>query len=187
MNEHKKMNRFLALILFIVTLPFVILGLVFFGIIYLITTVIPSPVEMIIYKKSSFYKDLNIKYSMGITTNFGYKTYKYVKENKNMKIIFQDEGYYYYKSKDSVLVMPYYAEYKYREGEWYLTMKEGGEEISAHDIKPTFQTLIKEDISSLDVKLLVKEKCFKKQDLSKARNFEGFVFYKSHKDFNVVG
>lgn len=185
-HRHKKMSKPLAALIFIITLPFVIAGLVFFGLIYIITTVIPAPVEMIIYKNSQFYKDLKIKYSLGITKNFGYKSYKYVRKNPNLQFICQSEGYYYYKKNNSILVMPYYAEYNYKNGEWFLTMKEGGEEINAKEIKPTFQMLIKEKLEEYDIKLLVKEKLFKKEDLNAAKSDPVFVFYKNHKDFDVI-
>lgn len=180
------MNGLLAFLLFVVTLPFVILGLVAFGLIYIVTTVLPAPIEVIIYKKSQFYKDLKIKYSLGITTNFGYKTYKHVKNNPNLDIVFQEEGYYYYKGEKNILVTPYYAEYFYDGEKWQLTMKEGGEAIEPKDVKVTFQPLIKEDISGYDIKLLVKEKFFKKEQLEIAKADPVFVFYKNHKDFATI-
>ena len=185
-HQHKKMHWSLAFLLFIVSLPFIIAGIVFFGLIYLLTTVLPAPIELIVYKRSDFYKDLKIKYFMGITTNFGYKSYKYVKENPSLDFVCQSEGYYYYKGDGSVLVMPYYAEYKYEGGKWLLTMKEGGEVIEPCDVRPTFQNLIKEDISGLELKLLVKEKFFKKDQLELAKANPVFVFYKNHKDFATI-
>ena len=185
-HNHKKMSKPLALILFIISLPFLIVGLVFFGLIYVVTTVIPAPIEILIYKRSLFFKDLKIKYFLGVTSNFGYKTYKYVKSNPHIHLVFQKNGYYYYKSSQCVYVMPYYAEYKYENGKALLTMKEGGDEISPDSVKPTFQHLIKEDITSLDIKLLVKERFFKKEDLELARRDPVFVFYKNHKDFDRI-
>ena len=179
-------KRLLALILFIVTLPLVILGLVVFGLIYIVTTVLPSPIERIVYKKSRFYGDLKCKYMMGITSSFAYKSYKYVKSNPHLDIVVQDEGYYYYKSSGAVLVIPYYAEYKYEGGKWLLSMKEGGDTIEHTLVKPTFQNLIKEDLADVELKLLVKEKSFKKDQLHLAKRDPVFVFYKSHKDFSKI-
>ena len=170
-HQHKKMHWSLAFLLFIVSLPFIIAGIVFFGLIYLLTTVLPAPIELIVYKRSDFYKDLKIKY---------------VKENPSLDFVCQSEGYYYYKGDGSVLVMPYYAEYKYEGGKWLLTMKEGGEVIEPCDVRPTFQNLIKEDISGLELKLLVKEKFFKKDQLELAKANPVFVFYKNHKDFATI-
>lgn len=188
--EHKHESdigkRLLALLLFIITIPFVILGLVVFGTIYLLTTVLPSPIERLVYKRSQFYKDLSHPYTMCITHSFGYKSYKYVKENPSLDISVQGDGYYYYKTHDSVLVIPYYAEYRYSDGKWLLAMKEGGSTIEPRDAKVTFQNIIKEDISSYELKLLVKEKCFKKEDLDKAKRDPVFVFYKNHKDFKCL-
>ena len=184
-HEHDSQigKRLLAVLLFIVTIPFVILGLVVFGLIYIVTTVLPSPIERIIYKRSQFYKDLGVRYSMSLTHSFAYKSYNYVKANEGLEIVVQDEGYYYYKSKDAILVLPYYAEYKLENGKWLLSMKEGGDTIEVHAIKPTFQNLIKEDMENTALKLLVKEKYFEKEDLDKAKADSVFVFYKNHKDF----
>ena len=185
-HNHKQMNGLLAFLLFIVTLPFVILGLVVFGLIYLITTVLPAPIEIIIYKHSQFYRDLHIKYFLGITSNFGYKTYKYVKQNPNLEIVFQDNGYYYYKSDKTILVIPYYAEYYNKDDKWQLTMSKDGEAIEPKDVKPTFEPLIKEDISDYEIKLLVKEKFFKKEQVEAAKQDPVFVFYKNYKDFDKI-
>lgn len=188
--EHKHSDklgkRLLAILLFIVTIPLVIVGLVVFGTIYLITTVLPSPIEMLIYKKSAFYKELGHKYTMSITHSFAYKSYKYVKQNQDLYIVVQDEGYYYYKSKDAFLVLPYYAEYKYENGKWLLTMKEDGETVEPKDVKVTFQNLIKEDVTDKELRLLVKEKYFKKEDLERAKADPVFVFYKNEKDFASI-
>ena len=185
-HNHKQMNGLLAFLLFIVTLPFVILGLVVFGLIYFVTTILPAPIEIIIYKHSQFYRDLGIKYFLGITSNFGYKTYKYVKQNESLEIVFQDNGYYYYKTDEAILVIPYYAEYYNKDNKWQLTMSKDGEAIEPKDIKPTFEPLIKEDISNYEVKLLVKEKFFKKHQRELARTDPVFVFYESHKDFASI-
>lgn len=185
-HDHTTGKRILALLLFVITLPVVILGLVIFGTIYLLTTVLPSPIERIIYKKSEFYKDLKVPYSMSITHSFGFKSYKYVKENKCLDLIVQSEGYYYYKSGKSILVLPYYAEYKYENGKWLLSMKEGGDTVEPKDVKITFQNLIKEDISAFDLKLLVKEKYFKKEQILVAKADPVFVFYKNKKDFSII-
>lgn len=185
-HNHSVGMRLLALLLFIVTLPFVILGLAVFGTIYLVMTVLPSPVERIIYKKSEFYKDLGVKYTMSITHSLAYKSYKYVKANEQLDIEVQSEGYYYYKSGNSILVLPYYAEYKCEDGKWLLSMKEGGEAIEPKDVKVTFQNLIKEDISDKELKLLVKEKYFSEEQLLLAKADPVFVFYKNKKDFATI-
>ena len=179
-------KRLLSLLLFIVTLPLVLLGLIIFGTIYLVMTVLPSPIERLIYKRSDFYKDLGVKYTMSITHSLAYKSYKYVKENEHLDLEVQSEGYYYYKSGNSILVLPYYAEYKYEGGRWLLSMKEGGEAIEPKDVKVTFQHLIKEDISDKDLKLLVKEKYFAEDQLLIAKTDPVFVFYKNKKDFATL-
>ena len=180
-HKHSKFKWVGAVLLFIVTIPFVLVGLVIFGLIYLLMTVLPSPIERMIYKKSEFFKDLSVKYTMGITGSFAYKTYPYVKKNPCLELVVQDEGYYYYKSGNSILVLPYYAEYIFVNGKWYLTMKEGGDVIEPKDVKPTFQNLISADISEMELKLLVKEKYFKKADIEEAN-----VFYKGKEDFEHI-
>ena len=179
-------KRLLALLLFIVTLPLVILGLVIFGTIYLVMTVLPSPIERMIYKRSDFYKDLGVKYTMSITHSLAYKSYKYVKKNEHLDLEVQSEGYFYYKSGNSILVLPYYAEYKYEGGKWLLSMKEGGDTIEPKDVKVTFQNLIKEDITDKELKLLVKEKYFAEDQLLIAKTDPVFVFYKNKKDFATI-
>ena len=176
------MNKALAVLLFIITIPFVLLGLLVFGIIYVLTTVIPAPVEILIYKSSDFYKDFKIKYFLGVTSNFGYKSYKYVKQNGEVDLVFQSEGYYYYKTKGAVLVIPYYPGYFFEDGEWWFTPNEGKTHSKISELKATFAPLIKENIDSLDLKLLVKEKHFAEKDLPAAKSHPVFVFYKNHKD-----
>ena len=183
---HKKMNKLLATVLFVLSLPFVLIGFVLFGLMYLITTILPAPVEIIIYKRSQFYKDLRRKYTLGITSNFGYKSYKYVKENKELEFVCQEEGYYYYKSKSSVYVLPYYAGYYKKGNDWMMTLNKEGDEAKIEEIRPTFEMLIKEDISAYDIRLLVKEKHFKKDELDEAKSNPVFTFYKSHKDLKHI-
>ena len=185
-HNHGVGMRLLALLLFIVTLPFVVLGLVVFGTIYLVMTVLPSPIERVIYKKSEFYKDLGVKYTMCITHSLAYKSYKYVKANEHLDIEVQSEGYYYYKSGNSILVLPYYAEYRYEDGKWLLSMKSEGALNTMEDVKVTFQNLIKEDISGKELKLLVKEKYFSDEQLLLAKADPVFVFYKNKKDFATI-
>ena len=188
--EHKHNSnigkRLLALLLFIVTIPLVIVGVVFFGIIYVLTTVLPSPIERIIYKKSEFYKDLKAKYTLGITRNFAFKSYKYVKQNENLELVVQDEGYYYYKTNNSILVIPYYPRYEYENREWMISMDEGKSKLRVVDLKGTFAPLIKENIDELDLKLLVKEKFFKEHHFLLAKDDPVFVFYKNEKDFASI-
>ncbi len=185
-HKHSKLKWLGAVLLFIVTIPFVLAGLIIFGAIYLLTTVLPSPIERLIYKKSEFYRDLGIKYTMSITSSFAYKTYPYVKKNPDLELIVQSEGYFYYRSGKVVLVLPYYAEYIHAGGKWYLTMKHGGDVIEPKDVKITFQNIIKADISDMELKLLVKEKYFQKADLLKAREESSFVFYNSKEDFATL-
>lgn len=185
-HKHGKLKWLGSVLLFIVTIPLVIVGILLFGLIYILTTVLPSPAERLIYKGSDFCRDLSVKYTMGITSSFAYKTYPYVKKNPSMELVVQPEGYYYYKSGNSILVLPYYAEYIFANGKWYLTMKEGGDVIEPKDVKPTFQNLISADISEMELKLLVKEKYFKKADIEDAKKEEAFVFYKGKEDFEHI-
>lgn len=179
-------KRLLALLLFIVTIPLVIVGFLFFGILYFFTTILPSPIERIFYKKSDFYKELNTAYTMGITRNFGYKSFKYVKENEKLDLIVQEEGYYYYKSCDSILVIPYYPSYGYENGEWLISMDDGKSKIKVAELKPVFAPLIKEDIEKYNLKLLVKEKFFSPPELLLAKTDPVFVFYKNEQDFATL-
>ena len=185
-HNHKEMSKPLALLLFIVTLPFVLVGLIVFGLIYVVTTVIPAPIEVLVYKRSQFYKDLKIKYALGITSNFGYKSYKYVKENPNLEMVFQDEGYYYYKTENAILVIPYYQGYYYENGKWMITPDEGKNTMEISCAKEIFAPLIKENIEDYELKLLVKEKRFSKESLELAKGDPVFVFYKNHKDFATI-
>lgn len=185
-HENEIGKRLLALLIFIVTLPIVILGLVVFGTVYLLTTVLPSPIERLIYKKSAFFKDLRVPYTMSLTHSFAYKSYKYVKENESLDIVVQDEGYYYYTSGNAVLVLPYYAEYKNQGGKWFLSMKNGGTPNTLEEVKASFQNIIKIDLSTKELKLLVKEKYFAKEDVCAAKSDPVFVFYQTEKDFATI-
>ena len=182
-HKHKEMSKPLAVLLFIVSLPFVLLGLLIFGLIYLLTTVLPAPIEAIIYKKSQFYKDFGIKYFLGVLSNFGYKTYKYVKENKSLSLVFQKEGYYYYKTENAVLVIPYYDGFFLENREWMADTGTSQGSIKVTDLKSVFAPLIEEDITNLELKLLVTEKLFMKNQLEEAKSRSEFVFYKDHKSF----
>ena len=179
-------KRILAALLFLVTLPFVVAGLIVFGLIYLLADVLPSPIEKLFYKRSPLYRDLGVGYSIGITRSFAYKSYKYVKANKSLDLVVQDEGYYYYKTDKAVLVLPYYCDYKLENGQWRLYMKSGGESISPEEIRLTFAPLIKTDTRDMEFKLLVKEKYFDKSLLSIAKSDPVFVFYKNYKDFASI-
>lgn len=185
-HNHGKLNKPFSVALFIISLPFVAVGLLVFGLFYVITTVIPAPVEILIYKSSQFYKDLGVKYSLGITSNFGYKSYKYVKKNPCLQMVFGEEGYYYYKTENSVLVIPYYPGYYYENGKWMITLDEGKSTGELSGVKAVFEPLIKESLEGKEVKLLVKERFFKKSELDLARKEPAFVFYKSHKDFDSI-
>ncbi|MBO5313307.1 MAG: hypothetical protein J6B29_05010 [Clostridia bacterium] len=185
-NHKGEMSKMGAIIIFIVTLPLVLAGLIIFGAIYLLTTVLPAPVEMVIYKSSDYYKETKAKYTLGITGNFGYKTYKYVKKNPALSFVRQTEGYYYYKTKDAVLVVPYYASYLCKEGKWYMTLNEGKEDVPVESVRDTFSPLIHEDISGYEIKLLVKEKLFSHDSLEDAKSQGVFVFYKNHRDFEYI-
>lgn len=182
-HKHKEMSKPLAVLLFIVTLPLVLLGLLIFGLIYFITTVLPAPVEVIIYKRSQFYKDFGTKYFLGVLRNFGFKSYKYVKENQCLSLVFQKEGYYYYKKEGEVLVIPYYEGFCLEKGEWIADTGTSQGEIRVSSLKAVFEPLIEEDISNLELKLLVTKKHFKKTELEAAKSDPVFVFYENHKDF----
>lgn len=185
-RNKKKMDRITATVLFVLSLPFILVGLIIFGILYFVTTILPAPIEIIVYKCSRFYKDLKRKYTLGITTSFGYKSYKYVIKNPNLEFVCQEEGYYYYKRDNEILVMPYYAGYYKKGDSWMMTMNKEGDEACVSEVHNTFAMLIKEDISNIDVKLLVKKKHFKKEELDMAMSSPVFVFYKNHKDFSRI-
>lgn len=186
--KYQEMNKAQAIILFVVSLPVIIVGLLVFGLIYFFTTVIFAPIEVIIYKKSDFYREYGVKYFLGAIRNFGYKTYPYVKQNPNLSLVFQNEGYYYYKEEkeNSILVLPYYEGFYLQEGEWYAKTGKENEGIKVASLKPVFEPLIKEDISSLDLRLLVTERMFKKDELERAKADSSFVFYKNHRDFSTI-
>ena len=65
-------------------------------------------------------------------------------------------------------------------------MKDGGASNTLEDVKATFQNIIKEDLSTKELKLLVKEKYFKKEDLLLAKSDPVFVFYKVKQDFATI-
>ena len=185
-KEQSKIKLVLAVLLFLVSLPLIIVGLLIFGLLYFFGTVLFAPIEVIIYKKSDFYRDFGIKYFLGALRNFGYKTYPYVKENPSVQLVFQPEGYYYYKTEGAVLVIPYYEGFYLQDGEWCADIGKDDQVLKAADLKPVFEPLIKEDISRFDLKLLVTENLFKKEELDLARTDPVFVFYKDHRDFDTI-
>ena len=81
------MNKILGiifLILFIIIFsPFIILCFL----VYFLIRVLPTPVEMLVYKKSSYYKDYKTKYRIGITYEFNYKLYnKLIELNRDLSL-----------------------------------------------------------------------------------------------------
>ena len=188
--EHNHDNqigkRLLALLVFIITLPLVILGLVVFGAIYLLTTVLPSPIERLIYKRSEFYKELGAPYTMSITHSLAYKSYKYVKANGALEIVVQSNGYYYYRSGNCILVIPYYPRYEYENREWLVSTDDRAGKFSVASLKSVFAPIIEENIDGYELKLLVKKKHFSKIDYELAKDEPIFVFYKNKKDFAAI-
>ncbi|VEU80619.1 hypothetical protein [Haploplasma axanthum] len=96
----------MLLILFLLASPFIIAIFTVFFVVYLIV----CPVEILIYKRSNYYKDLQEKYYLFITRNNNYLLYnKLRKEAIPTKITINNETYESYKSKDMFLI---FVEYK---------------------------------------------------------------------------
>lgn len=79
-------EKITLLILFLISLPFVLVGALLFIIIYLLI----APTEILFYKRSYYYKDLKEKYYLLITFNKNYKKYnKIIKSNsKTINLIY---------------------------------------------------------------------------------------------------
>ena len=184
-KKNEKKNNVLSLLIAILTLPLAIVLFIGFGLIYFITTVIPAPIEYLIFKHSAYSKELKGKYIMGITHGFGYKSYKYVKANPRLTYVLQDNGYYYYKTENAVIVVFTYGRFYLKENEWYYTLSENEEEeklLPFDQIRKVFEPLISEDISGYELKLIVSKTNFPAEQIPKAKNNEAFVFCASSRD-----
>ena len=186
MNGNKtKKSWGVTLIVAIVTFPIAVVGFIVFGLIYFVTTVIPAPIEYLIFKHSAYCKELKGKYIMGITHGFGYKSYKYVKANPRLTYVLQDNGYYYYKTENAVIVVFTYGRFYLKENEWYYTLSENEEEeklLPFDQIRKVFEPLISEDISGYELKLIVSKTNFLAEQIPEAKNNEAFVFCASSSD-----
>lgn len=83
-------------ILFIIALPFILIGAVLFISIYLIT----APIEWMFYKSSFYYKELKEKYYLTITFNKNYKIY-----NKLRKTLKYNQKEKYYEDLNNILII----------------------------------------------------------------------------------
>ena len=200
------MNKILGiifLILFIIIFsPFIILGFL----VYFLIRVLPSPVEMLVYKKSSYYKDYKIKYRIGITYEFNYKLYnKLIKLNRDLSLynISLDSM-----SRDLVIccmdkiVVMYnvdsYLCFNDKNNTWDVSIDDYGLDEVYHEdyveyteinpiiynIDDIINNLLHElEIDSSDKKILIAvNKMDFRKDYKKAKSSDKFLFYKSYKD-----
>ena len=200
------MNKILGiifLILFIIIFsPFIILGFL----VYFLIRVLPTQVEMIVYKKSSYYKDYKTKYRIGITYEFNYKLYnKLIKLNRDLSlynisldsmsrdlvicsmdkivVMYNVGSYLCFDDKANTWTVSkddYYLDEVYHED--YVEYSEINSTI--YNIDDIINNLLHElEIDSSDKKIVIAvNKMVFWKDYKKAKSSDKFLFYKSYKD-----
>ena len=200
------MNKILGIIfiiLFIIIFsPFIILGFL----VYFLIRVLPTPVEMLVYRKSSYYKDYKTKYRIGTTYEFNYKLYnKLIKLNIDLSlynisldsmsrdlvicsmdkivVMYNVDSYLCFNDKNNtwdVSIDDYYWDEVYHED--YVEYSEINPII--YNIDDIINNLLHElEIDSSDKKILIAvNKMDFRKDYKKAKLSDKFLFYKSYKD-----
>lgn len=200
------MNKILGIIFFILFIiifsPFIILGFL----VYFLIRVLPTPVEMLVYRKSSYYKDYKTKYRIGITYEFNYKLYnKLIKLNRDLSLynisLDSMSRDLVICSMDKIVVMYNVCSYicfddktntwTVSNDDYYWDEVYHKDYVEYSEINPTIyniddiiNNLLHElEIDSSDKKILiaVNNMDFRK-DYKKAKSSDKFLFYKSYKD-----
>src|SRR5690625_2722946 len=98
MNGSKRsiLEKIILIFLFVITLPFILIGALLFIIIYIII----APIEWLLYYNSFYKKDLNEKYYLFITLTKNYKKYNKLRNSLKYNSIKK-----YYENNDSILIL----------------------------------------------------------------------------------
>lgn len=183
-NQERQKVTLMGLIMVILIMPLVF---VFTLLMIFIVFIIPAPFEYYFYKKSLYCSELKIKYRMGITRTFGYKVYKFVRENEDLEFFVQGkERFCHLKSGNVFLLAPIARCYRYVDGEFYAFRQKNQPPIMLKDIKELYRNQMEEDLTNAEIRILVKERFFKPEHLRHAQEEGTFIFYKEYKDFCFI-
>ena len=155
----------------------------------LIFNLIAYPFKRFKYKKSSFYKDLNIKFSHAVASSFGYTIYPYIKENPNCELIMINDTNFYLKNKNTIAVtFPYVA--KFLDSQWmYAEDNDEGEFVNydlLNAVKEDYFCLIN-DIENYQIKLIADYDNFCSQEtLELAKQDNLFIIVDNLEEYKTI-
>lgn len=186
--KNKKLSEKFALILIIIiSSPLILFGFIVFFILY----ILPAPIEKYKYKKSLYYKELNIKYDFGITHNEEYIIYNCIRENNIDIVRIKSTGSEYSsyfkinKLNQSISILIPWFEYVYfdrNKKTWMIQYDENrNEPIELEEEIREFLSKFN-IVESNDFKILIEEGYFDKEQLNLARQYNKFVLYDKKDD-----
>lgn len=154
-NKKNFFEKVVLIVLFILSIPFVLAIYLLFFIMYLII----YPMEISKYKKSIYYKELNEKYYLLITKKDHYKLYNEIRKTGNI-IILNNQNLYY--NDDYVLIPIMEDIYLDSNKIWQLKNESLDSYLKKYEIDKVKIALIKRDffLENNDYKLAYKDKNF---------------------------
>ncbi len=180
MKDNKLFQKILLISLIIISSPFILFGLIIYFIIY----ILPSPIEKHRYKKSYYYRDLKIKYSFGITYIEDYEIYNLFKGTniKRMTSSIKDNYVYYETEKPNkriILLLPWFEDLLYDSNdlEWKFIREVDRDFPESFENGMRLEVLENIGQSDYEVKVLVNENYFNKNELPIAYKSEHFIIY----------
>jgi sulfatase maturation enzyme AslB (radical SAM superfamily) len=149
--------------------------------------IVPSPYEMIKYKKSPYCRVLSRKYKLGITRSDTYQLYNFLYSiNKHNDIDFSSEEFL--SDDDNIYIWFYYDEIWHDEktNKWMTSVHEGANAIELEAFTKKLKEKISEENSSKKIYFLVQEDIFTDNEFDLVLTDSDFMVYKDIKDLGSI-
>ena len=173
------------LLILIVTLisPLLIFGLIMAFVAFFFIRIVPSPYEIVKYKKSPYFKVLKRKYKLGITRSDTYELYNYLYSiNEHEEIDFSMDEFL--SDDENIYIWFYYDEIWYDEKSnmWMTSVHDGAQAIELGTFTKNLIEKLSEENSLIKIHFLVQEDIFTDDEFDLVLADSDFLVYKDIKD-----
>ncbi len=188
------MKKVIELLLKIIVAIFAIIIVIPFLAIYFIVSpicnLIANPIKKSKYKKSSFYKDFEVKFSNDLYQSYLYTVYEFIKANPNIQCVLLENQRFLLKNDTTVTVICTRFDIFHDGNEWKYTDEDKDENKETFSFLPYYEeekSKLGDAYKDYKVRLIVDSEVFLNEDhLEKAKNDDMFLIIDAPEDYETV-
>lgn len=176
-------KKILLILVWTILSPILLVVSIMALVIFFIVIIVPSPFEMIKYKRSPYYQNTKRKYNFAITRSESYELYNYLFSiSKHEKIDFSKDQFI--SDDENIYIWFYYDEIWYDEKSniWMTSMHEGAKATELETFTKDMVEKVTADNSYKKMNFLVQEDIFTADEFDLVSTDSRFLVYKDIKD-----